>query len=190
MAESIVMTKSFAFSLKILTLTDKLQKQRQYALADQLFRSGTGIGSNVEEAAAGISRDDFRAKMGIAAKEARETRYWLRLMKESGLYHIDVSGELNNAEELVRILTSIVKTLDEQRERERKKKRQNYDTLRETEVSYMSERELIEEQLRTLEEQIESNERKCRQQKKTQNSNLKTQNLPTARHDGGDQRYD
>jgi len=48
------MKKSFAFSLKILVLTHKLQGQHQYALANQLFRSGTGIGSNVEEAAAGV----------------------------------------------------------------------------------------------------------------------------------------
>jgi len=180
MAESIIMQKSIAFSLKILVLTSELQSQRQYALANQLFRSGTSIGSNVEEASAGVSRDDFRAKMGIAAKEARETRYWLRLMKESGIYHIDIFDELNDAEELVRILTSIMKTLDEQRTRDRQKNIQNAGIIREEEMVYICEQALTEEEL------IENSERNYLQAKTTQNLKLKTQNsidAPTG--DGG-----
>jgi four helix bundle protein len=52
-------------------------------LAKQLLRSGTSIGANVEEAIAASSKADFIHKLNIAAKEARETSYWLRLLKDS-----------------------------------------------------------------------------------------------------------
>ena len=79
-------------------------------LSRQLLRSGTSIGANVEEASVGQSRRDFVAKMAIASKEARETRYWLRLLQESHLVDVDVSCELGQVDELIRILTSIVKS--------------------------------------------------------------------------------
>jgi hypothetical protein len=68
------------------------------------------IGANVEEALAGQSRKDFLSKMSIASKEARETHYWLRLLQASDLVDVDVSQELKHSDELIRILTSIVKT--------------------------------------------------------------------------------
>lgn len=79
-------------------------------LSRQLLRSGTSIGANETEATAGQSRKDFLAKMSIASKEARETKYWLELSKESELAPVDVSEELRDVEDLIRILTSIVKT--------------------------------------------------------------------------------
>ncbi|MFN8570247.1 MAG: four helix bundle protein [Kouleothrix sp.] len=77
------------------------------------LKSGTSIGANVEEATAGQSRKDFLAKMAIAAKEAREARFWLRILRESQLVAIDVTNELSQVEELIRILTAIVKTTGE-----------------------------------------------------------------------------
>ena len=113
MAESIIQQRSFAFALEIIQLYRELQDRREYVLSKQLLRCGTSIGANVEEASAGQSRADFVAKMAIASKEARETRYWLRLLKESQLFDLDVSKYLQAADELVRILTSIVKTTQE-----------------------------------------------------------------------------
>jgi four helix bundle protein len=107
---SLVQQKSFDFALKIIKLYSKLQEHREYVLSRQLLRSGTSIGANVAEATAGQSRKDFLSKMAIASKESRETRYWLQLLKESELVPIDVSEELRDVEELIRILTSIVKT--------------------------------------------------------------------------------
>jgi four helix bundle protein len=75
MAESLIQKKSFEFSLEIIRLYQRLQIQREFVLSNQLLRSGTSIGANVEEASAGQSRKDLVAKMCIAAKEARETRY-------------------------------------------------------------------------------------------------------------------
>lgn len=110
MADSIIQKKSFEFAQEIIRLYRELQDQREYVLSRQLLRSGTSIGANVEEATAAQSRNDFVAKMSIASKEARETRYWLRLLQESKLVDIDVTSQLIHVDELIRILTSIVKT--------------------------------------------------------------------------------
>ncbi len=75
MAESIIQKKSFAFALEIIRLYSALRGKREYVISKQLLRRGTSIGANVEEASAGQSRKDFLAKMSIALKEAKETRY-------------------------------------------------------------------------------------------------------------------
>ena len=108
--ESVIRQKSFEFALTIIELYKKLQEQREYVISRQLLRSGTSIGANVEEASAGQSRKDFLSKMAIASKEARETKYWLLLLQRSKLVDVDVSTHLAHVEELIRILTSIVKT--------------------------------------------------------------------------------
>ena len=114
MPESIIQQKSYAFALQIVQLYIKLREQREYVLSKQLFKSGTSIGANVAEATAGQSRKDFLSKMAIASKEARETRYWLRLLRDSELVDIDVANELQDVNEIIRILTSIVKTTSEE----------------------------------------------------------------------------
>ena len=75
------------------------------------MRAGTSIGANIEEAAAGQSKKDFLAKISIASKEARETRYWLKLLDDSD-YIDKKSAEsiINDVEEIIKMLTSIVKT--------------------------------------------------------------------------------
>jgi len=110
MKESIVQKKSFEFSLKIISLYKKLQIEKEFIISRQISRSGTSIGGNVEEALAGKSKKDFTAKMSISSKEARETKYWLRLLKQSELTSIDVNSLILDNDELIRILTSIVKT--------------------------------------------------------------------------------
>jgi four helix bundle protein len=110
---SIVRKKSFEFALAVIQLYQKLQRQHEYVISKQLLRCATSIGANVEEATAGQSRRDFLSKMAIASKEARETKYWLLLLQQSNLTDIDVTSLLAQVEELIRILTSIVKTTSE-----------------------------------------------------------------------------
>jgi len=111
MGKSIVKQKSYEFALQIVKLCTQLKSDRHYEVASQLLRSGTGVGANVEEALAGQSRKDFFAKMSIASKEARETNYWLRLIKDTELFDKQQLQKLiSESEELVKILTSIVKT--------------------------------------------------------------------------------
>jgi len=77
-------------------------------LARQLLRSGTSIGANLEEADAGQTKADFRSKISISRKEARETRYWLRLMM-----HADATPQktalplIDESRQLIDILTTI-----------------------------------------------------------------------------------
>jgi four helix bundle protein len=111
MAESIIKQKSYDFALKIVRLCTQLKEDRHYEISSQLLRCGTSIGANVEEALAGSSKKDFFAKMSIASKEARETNYWLRLIKDAGIFDGQECRELiKTSEEPIKILTSIVKT--------------------------------------------------------------------------------
>jgi four helix bundle protein len=88
-----------------------LKEDRHYEISSQLLRCGTSIGANVEEALAGSSKKDFFAKMSIASKEARETNYWLRLIKDVEIFDKQKTQKLIEAsDELIKILTSIVKT--------------------------------------------------------------------------------
>lgn len=80
-SKNIVKEKSFNFSLQIINLYKKLVNEKEYVISKQLLRSATSIGANIEEADARYSKKDFTAKMSIASKEARETKYWLRLLK-------------------------------------------------------------------------------------------------------------
>ena len=114
MGSSVVREKSYDFALRIVRLCAHLKEQKHFEMANQLMRSGTAIGANVEEALAGYSRRDFTAKMCIASKEAREANYWLRLLTDAGILMEENDKELLAAsEELVKMLTSIVKTTRE-----------------------------------------------------------------------------
>jgi four helix bundle protein len=83
-------------------------------LSKQLLRSGTSIGANIHEAVASESKKDFIHKLGIAVKEARETSYWLSLLKDSEYISEDQFKNLNNnCDEVTRILNSIILTTKE-----------------------------------------------------------------------------
>ena len=111
--ESIIQGKSFQFSLKIIALYKQLYKIDKNPILLQLLRSATSVGANVNEASAGHSKRDFITKMAIASKEARETFYWLRLLNESDWYNVDLEIHISECNELVKILTKIVKTSQE-----------------------------------------------------------------------------
>jgi len=102
-----IQERSFEFSLKIVDLYKNLRYDRkEFVLSKQVLRSGTSIGANIEEASAAQSKKDFISKMNIALKEARETHYWLRLLKESGyISENDISSE---CEIIKKILGSII----------------------------------------------------------------------------------
>ena len=108
--DNIILNKSFEFALQIIELYKQMKVQNEYVLSRQLLRSGTSIGANVEEATVAISKKDFTAKMSISSKEARETRYWLKLIDKSDLVNVNVKPHLNEVEQLINILTAIVKT--------------------------------------------------------------------------------
>ena len=105
-----VYQKSFEFGLMAIELTQILKQQRHYELANQFLRSATSVGANVQEAGSAVSRKDFINRMSISLKEARESLYWLSLFKASRLIDLKTKDAIQLCEELIRILTSIVKT--------------------------------------------------------------------------------
>ncbi len=103
---------TFRFALRIVNLCQKLSANPGVAriMANQLLRSGTSIGANVEEGQAAQSDADFVSKYSIARKEARETHYWLRLLSESKIVPQDqLASLISESDELIAILTTIVK---------------------------------------------------------------------------------
>ena len=112
MKQNIILDKSFEFSLKIIEVYKFLtSEKREFVMSKQLLRSGTSIGANCNEAVASVSTKDFCNKMAIASKEARETKYWLMLLDKSDYYHDEKL--MYQCEEIIKIITSIVKTTGE-----------------------------------------------------------------------------
>jgi four helix bundle protein len=107
-----VQTKSYAFALRIVKLYRFLcDEHKEFVLSNQVLRSGTSIGANVEEAIGGQSTKDFVAKMSIAYKEARETHYWLRLLRDSDILDVKhAESMIENCEELLKLSGSIIRT--------------------------------------------------------------------------------
>tara|TARA_Y100000589_G_scaffold327901_1_gene370764 strand:+ start:5333 stop:5698 length:366 start_codon:yes stop_codon:yes gene_type:complete len=114
MKENIIATKSYNFAIKIVHLSKTLITNKEYVLSRQLLKSGTSIGANVEEAIGGISKKDFRAKMSISYKEARETHYWLRILKDTSYITIEEFEELEK--ELLSILKILFKIIQSSKE--------------------------------------------------------------------------
>lgn len=109
--ENVILEKSYAFALEVMAVAKLIRELREYDLASQLWRAGTSIGANVDEAQAAQSRADFRSKMSIAAKEAREAHYWLRLTRDGNILpEIRLIPLITEIEAIKRILTSIVKS--------------------------------------------------------------------------------
>ena len=114
MSESIIAEKAYKFSVRIVKIHLHLcsKEKNIYNLSKQLLRSGTSIGANIEEALGGHTERDFSAKMSIAYKEARETRYWIRLLRDCSLIDTKISiSFLEDVEEIIKITGSIIKTV-------------------------------------------------------------------------------
>lgn len=105
-----VYEKSLEFALAIVELYKSLIDQKEYVLSKQLLRSGTSVGANIVEASAAYSKGDFAYRMSVASREARETNFWLLLLKKSQLVKVDLKNEIESCDELIKLLTSIVKT--------------------------------------------------------------------------------
>lgn len=112
-SENVVQSKSYDFALRIVKVYKYLsQEKKEFVLSKQLLRSGTSIGANIEESIGGQSKADFFAKITIAYKEARESKYWIRLLRDSDYLTIEQSDDLlKDVEELLKIIGSIQKSI-------------------------------------------------------------------------------
>ncbi|MBU0767272.1 four helix bundle protein [Patescibacteria group bacterium] len=108
----ILRQKAFTFALSTVTFCKKLNENREYVLSNQLLKSGTSIGANIEEAQQAESRKDFISKYSISLKEAYETRYWLRLIGKGVEGTEEVTAKLlSDVDEIIRILVVSIKSL-------------------------------------------------------------------------------
>ena len=123
-----IVKRTYKFALRILYIVNKLPKNvLTYRIIDQLVGCGTSMGSNTEEASAGFSKSDFTYKMSIASKEARETNYFLRLLRDSGLIKEDslfneIVDAIDESNQIKKILTAVVKTSQTKTEVKKPKK--------------------------------------------------------------------
>lgn len=115
MKQSILKDKSKLFALRVIRLYKYLcEEKKEYVLSKQLLRSGTSIGANIAEAFYGQSEADFVEKLSISQKETSETIYWLELLHESEyLKDNEFDSVYSDAEELIKLLTSSIKTIKE-----------------------------------------------------------------------------
>jgi len=110
--ESPIRTKSYALALRIVHLCHFLvQEKREYVMSRQLLKSGTSIGANIEEAQQGQSRRDFASKCAIALKESYETRYWLRLLRDSqSIQTIQANDLIRETDDVIKMLVVSIRT--------------------------------------------------------------------------------
>ncbi|MCS7054436.1 MAG: four helix bundle protein [Ignavibacterium sp.] len=111
-----IVEKSFHFAVRIVKFY-RIKVKDNYdvnSLLKQLLRAGTSIGANVSEAQSAFTKKDFINKLGISLKESKETEYWLKLLKESEIIsEKEFLSLFNNCEEIIKLLTSIIKSSKE-----------------------------------------------------------------------------
>lgn len=112
MKENVVKTKSLEFAIRVVRLNQFLTSEmKEFVISKQVLRSGTSVGAMVREAEHAESKPDFIHKLAIAQKEINETLYWLELLfKTDYLNKKEYDALVLHATELLRLLTSIIKT--------------------------------------------------------------------------------
>ena len=118
MKENVVKIKSFAFAVRVVKLYQFLTNEhKEFVLSKQVLRCGTAVGAMVRESEHSESTADFVHKLAIAQKEINETIYWLELLKETNYLSQEQFESINSdAVELIKLLTSIIKTTKSNRE--------------------------------------------------------------------------
>jgi four helix bundle protein len=107
--DNVLLEKSFTFAIRVVKAYKFLvEEKKEFVISKQFLRSGTSIGANSEEAVGGQSKADFVAKISIAYKEARETKYWIRLLQATDYFDENQAGSLlNDLEEILKIIGKI-----------------------------------------------------------------------------------
>ncbi len=114
--DNIIVQKSFDFAVRCVNLYKHLcykSNHKEYVISKQLVRSGTSIGANIEEAVGAQSTADFLAKLSIAYKEARESRYWIKLLYHTGyINEAEYNSLINDLEDITNIIAKIKLTTE------------------------------------------------------------------------------
>ncbi len=109
---NILVDKSFQLAIRVVNLYKYLcESKKEFTLSKQLLRSGTSVGANINESQDAQSKNDFISKLSISLKEARETKYWIELLKETEyLTNKEADSILKDLTEIIKLLVSIIKT--------------------------------------------------------------------------------
>lgn len=109
--ENIIADKTYAFSRRVVKLYQYMASEnKEYVLSKQILKSGTSIGVNTEEAIRSILKKEYTGHLVLAHKHARETKYWLRLLKDTGyIKEVLYLSLLSDCEEILEVLFSIIK---------------------------------------------------------------------------------
>ena len=112
MKDNILGEKSYKFALRMIKLYKfMVAEHKEFVLSKQVLRSGTSIGANIEESIHAQSKPDFIHKLSIAQKEASETSYWIKLLRDSDYLNKKLADSLfNDCEEIQKLLTASIKT--------------------------------------------------------------------------------
>jgi four helix bundle protein len=110
--KSLIESKSYAFAVEVVRVYQSIQKKkREFVLSKQLLRSGTSIGANIMEGLGAYTKKEFSSKLGIAYKETQETKYWLRLLRDTNyLTEADFEFLFKNCDELAKLLFTIIRS--------------------------------------------------------------------------------
>ena len=109
--KSPIVVKSFAFSTRCIKLYQYLQNKKEFTISNQVLRSGTSVGANIQEALSAYSRSDFVHKYSIALKEARETLYWIEQLKATDYLPKNLADSLiSDNETIIKLLYVAIKT--------------------------------------------------------------------------------
>ena len=111
--ESVLKEKSYAFAIRVINLAKFLREEKkEFILSKQIVRCGTSVGANIEEASGAQSNNDFIAKLHISLKEAKETHYWVRLLRDTEYISKEQTQSLiDDIDEIITILTKSLKTV-------------------------------------------------------------------------------
>ncbi|MBO4741656.1 MAG: four helix bundle protein [Bacteroidales bacterium] len=111
--ESVLKEKSFAFAIRVIKLAKFLREEKkEFILSKQIVRCGTSIGANIEEASGAQSNNDFIAKLHISLKEAKETHYWVRLLRDTDYISTEQAKSLiDDIDDIITILVKSLKTI-------------------------------------------------------------------------------
>jgi four helix bundle protein len=104
-----IFERLFIFSERILDIADLLPNEKACnILCNQLVKSGTSIGANMEEADGAVSKRDFISKVTISRNEARETKYWLKLVSRKYIEKKELIDDIQEINEIIKILSAII----------------------------------------------------------------------------------
>ena len=111
--ESVLKEKSYAFAIRVINLAKFLREEKkEFILSKQIVRCGTSVGANIDEASGAQSNNDFIAKLHISLKEAKETHYWVRLLRDTEYISKEQAQSLiDDIDEIITILTKSLKTV-------------------------------------------------------------------------------